>query len=78
MNTEACCTSETTALDEGECYVTCVNGNHVYNEISLCFGQPAIKYRTLSLVLTGDTLAPESFFIDHSGLRPSESIIAKL
>ena len=23
-----------TALDEGECFVTCVNGNHVYKEIS--------------------------------------------
>ena len=26
--------SETTALDEGEHNVTCVNGNHVYNEVS--------------------------------------------
>ena len=44
---EACCTSETMALDEGECCVTCVNGNQVYNEIA----QPAIKYRMLSLVI---------------------------
>ena len=49
MNMEACFMSETTALDEGECFVTCVNDNRVYNEISLCFGQPAIEYHTLSL-----------------------------
>ena len=33
-------------LDEGECYVTCVNGNHVYNEVSLWFplcGQPVLN-----------------------------------
>ena len=30
-----CRTSEAMTLGEGECCVTCVNGNHVYNEI-LC------------------------------------------
>ena len=38
------------ALDEDECCVTCVNGNHVYNEISLWFlpfGQPALNITSL-------------------------------
>ena len=62
--------SETTALDEGECCVTCVNGNHLYNEISLCFDQPAIIYCTLSHTSTANALAPESFVINYSGLKP--------
>ena len=70
--TEACCTSETTALDESKCCVTCFNGNYVYNEISatLCFGQPALNITRCRprLAMLVCTLAPKYFLIHHSRL----------
>ena len=57
-------TSETMAL-EGEYCVTCVNGNHVYNEISLWslpFVQPALnitRCHTPQLVILVCVLTPE-------------------
>ena len=57
-------TSETMAL-EGEYCVTCVNGNPVYNEISLWFlpfGQPVLNITSChmpQLVILVCVLAPE-------------------
>ena len=51
--------SETIVQDEGECCVACVNGNHVYNEVSFIIfvvsslWSASVKYLTLSHALTG-------------------------
>ena len=70
MNTEACFTSEMTALDEGKCFVTYDNDNHVTKKYLKCFGQPAIKYRLLSLA---SELAsqPQLAILVCAGLRSS-------
>ena len=68
-------------LDEGKWYVTCVNGNHVYNEISLWFLVFGQQYRTLSHALTGDISLHASsgrhclsIIVD---IKPRQSILPK-